>query len=242
MSNFSGKLFIAFVLISINFIGQNLQNDLLVDDSHSSIELKFRPEINRTPLVLNQSYYIPELKDSITILKLKFYVSNISFYQSEEFIAQAEQRYFLFDLEDKKSMYRSIVLPNNAEFDNVKFNIGVDSTTQMKGAQGGDLDPMHGMYWSWQSGYVNFKLEGSAKSCPGRNHVFQFHIGGFQSPYNSLQNVHLSFDQKDELIIILSLDTLFTQANITQDYKVMSPSERAIGFADQLPQIFNVKP
>jgi len=52
----------------------------------------------------------------------------------------------------------------------------------------------------------------------------------------------LSFDQKDELIIMLSLDTLFTQANITQDYKVMSPSERAIGFADQLPQIFNVTP
>ena len=75
--------------------------------------------------------------------------------------------------------------------DKIKFNLGIDSLTNVSGVMGGDLDPTKGMYWTWQSGYINFKMEGSSAVCPTRNHEFQFHIGGYQDPFYAMQTLEL---------------------------------------------------
>jgi hypothetical protein len=237
----SGLILIVFLFINSSVFGQE-RLSAIEGGIKTSIELRFQPELGGEPVALNQMYYIPQLKDSLSIRKLKFYISDISFYKSEERTAQAQQRYFLFNIEDEASMHRLIKLPRKVDFDEVRFNIGVDSTTQMKGAQGGDLDPMHGMYWTWQSGYINFKLEGQSMSCPGRNHVFQFHIGGFQAPFNAIRTVQFPVQQKDTLIIHMNLEMILTRANLTESFEMMSPSEKAMSFADQLPQLFTLKP
>ncbi len=226
--------------MQMSVYGQGPMNTDVEAAKKSTLQLEFQPDINGAPLVLNHSYYVPELKDSASVRRLKFYISDISFFKSDKRVAQAEQRFFLFNMEDNPSMQRQIELPKNIDFDEVRFTIGVDSTTQMKGVQGGDLDPMHGMYWTWQSGYINFKLEGQSKSCPGRKNVFQFHIGGFQAPYNSIRNVRLSTERKENLVIKMNLDNVLTKANITENYEVMSPNVKAMQFADQLPQLFTV--
>ena len=110
----------------------------------------------------------------------------------------------------------------------------------MLGVQGGELDPTNGMYWSWQSGYINFKFEGTALSCPARKHVFQFHIGGFQAPYNTLQSVQLPLEHSDTLNLKLDLNLLLTKENITENYQVMSPNQKAMTFAKQLSHLFSI--
>ena len=59
-----------------------------------------------------------------------------------------EQQFFLIDLEYPTSLRRQLPLKKISQWDSIHFIVGVDSATQLKGAQGGDLDPMHGMYWS----------------------------------------------------------------------------------------------
>ena len=123
------------------------------------------------------------------------------------------------------------------QWDSIHFIVGVDSATQLKGAQGGDLDPMHGMYWSWRSGYINFKCEGVSSSCPSRNNAFMFHIGGFQAPFNTIQSVSLPV-YSDTVVLQIDLTPLLTLSSITQNYEVMSPSAKAMTFANQFPSLF----
>ena len=73
----------------------------------------------------------------------------------------------------------------------IQFNIGIDSLTNVSGALGGDLDPQKGMYWAWQSGYINTKIEGRSPHCKNRKNAFQFHIGGYLQPFYAIRRVEM---------------------------------------------------
>ncbi|MFT5878675.1 MAG: hypothetical protein ACI8SA_002545 [Dokdonia sp.] len=192
--------------------------------------------LNHKPLVLGQIVFIPEINDSVKIDRLRFYISDIFFSNTFSTINYTKKRFFLIDLENSSSLSHALSL-NSYTFDYLHFQVGVDSATQMQGAQGGDLDPMHGMYWSWRNGYVNFKCEGTTPICPGRNNEFIFHIGGFQEPFNSIQRVTLPI-YSDSIVVQVDLTPLFTPVNITTNFKVMSPSVKAMELANQLPSLF----
>lgn len=38
----------------------------------------------------------------------------------------------------------------------------------------GDLDPLNGMYWAWNSGYINMKIEGITPKCQDATIYFNF--------------------------------------------------------------------
>ncbi|MBX7204752.1 MAG: hypothetical protein K1X81_04975 [Bacteroidia bacterium] len=66
----------------------------------------------------------------------------------------------------------------------IKFIIGVDSLRNVSGAQTGALDPGNGMFWTWSSGYIQFKLEGTTVNPSGN---FAYHIGGFKGAYSAVK-------------------------------------------------------
>ena len=90
------------------------------------------------------------------------------------------------------------------------------------------------MYWTWQSGYINFKLEGTSSLCPARKNKFYWHIGGYSPPYNTLRQVSLKTNGK----VSIQLDKLFEEIDISEEYQVMSPSDGAVQIADKLPSLF----
>ena len=212
-------------------------------DTNSSreIHIQIKPVIGNQTLELLTNYYLNQIEDSVKIEKLRFYISNLSFSTNGNLIETQGQQYFLMDLEKPESLQMNLEVETLEALTAIQFQIGVDSATQMKGAQGGDLDPMHGMYWSWRSGYINFKCEGTSLSCPGKNNEFLFHIGGFQAPYNTIQSVKLPI-QSDRIILELDLSLLLSKQNITQNHKVMSPNQKAMTLANQFPQLFSVLP
>ena len=93
-------------------------------------------------------------------------------------------------------------------FNTIAFNLGIDSITNVSGAQGGDLDPTKGMYWAWQSGFINIKLQGTSNSCPPPKNEFEFHLGGYQYPFNSLQTIILKTGNEKKLRYFLILKNL----------------------------------
>ena len=110
--------------------------------------------------------------------------------------------------------------------DELSFNLGVSSDMNTTGAHSGALDPSNGMFWSWQSGYINFKIEGISPSSKTRQNKFQFHIGGYQSPYNTLRRLTFILN-KQTTQLNLNLEGFFERTKLAVDNQIMVPGEKA---------------
>jgi hypothetical protein len=105
---------------------------------------------------------------------------------------------------------------------------------------GEDLDPTKGMYWTWQSGYINLKLEGQSKICPSRNNLFNFHIGGYQYPYNSIQKLNFFIKDSKRIVFHLDISKLLNGVQLNEVYEIMSPGKKALNFAQLFANSINV--
>ncbi|MFT5800721.1 MAG: hypothetical protein ACI956_000525 [Nonlabens sp.] len=208
--------------------------------SDTDIKISFTPVFQNTPLSL-ESEEGQTISDSIDIETFKCYISNVRLYDGEQVVFKEENSYHLLDASDSKSLQWLLPITKAHSFSHIQFNIGIDSLTNSSGAFGGDLDPTNGMYWTWQSGYINFKLEGTASNCPARQNRFQFHLGGYQGPYNTLQEVRLKVNQDKEINIQIAIDVLLSQIDLKTEYQIMSPNEEAMKIANRLPDLFTVK-
>ncbi len=190
--------------------------------------LQFSFSCGSTKLNINDS--LIQLNDSndLQIKALKFYVSNIQFLKNGKVALEEKNSSHLVDVSDAKSFQISIENKKNIEFDELKFDLGIDSTTNVSGAMGGDLDPTKGMYWAWQSGYINFKLEGTSKVCNTRNNEFQFHLGGYLQPNYCLQTLSFPLVNQGEINIDLDVRKIFEQIDLAKTNHIMSPSAEAV--------------
>jgi hypothetical protein len=144
-----------------------------------------------------------------------------------------------FKKENPYQLYLNSV--KEVEFNQLYFQLGIDSTTNMDGVKSNDLDPSNGMYWTWQSGYINYKLEGISKICPARKNSFQFHIGGYQYPYNSLQKVTISTNTTENINLYFDLEELLLKIDISSTFQIMSPSEKSNKIAKLIGESFYIK-
>ncbi len=130
-------------------------------------------------------------------------------------------------IDGKKSNEYNIQLNHSCcdEITAFQFQLGVDSLTHYQEIGCCGLEPGSDLYWTWQSGYIGFKLEGQDKKS---NH-WQYHLGGFQAPNRSDQKVtfYPTDTHHQNWIIQLHLtEKLFHEFNQTP-FKVMSPSQKS---------------
>ena len=196
-------------------------------------KIEFKVQLAGEDVELDKDYFVG--RQTLALSKCKFYISMVSL---EWRIPN--KNYHLIDLSNKKSL--SIKVPNAIK--NPSFftaTIGIDSATNVAGVYGGDLDPTNGMYWTWQSGYINIKLEGTSTNCPARKNKFQFHLGGYSYPFNSSRNVTYKIKPKgDTYFVYINLDTFFKDIDLSKDYQVMSPNKKAMEYSDLFAQCFTV--
>jgi hypothetical protein len=196
-----------------------------------------------TKITLNfevDSLIVHTPNDTIHITNLKFYISNIQLLQAKDTLWTEPNSHHLIDILSPTTTTNT--LNYNGKFDAIQFNLGIDSTTNEAGAQGKDLDPTKGMYWTWQSGYINFKLEGISKLCPTRKHQFQFHLGGYTAPNNAIQTITLPISNPTQKISLqIHLAQLFKSIDLTKQNEIMSPSQEAVVLAQLIAKAFRVK-
>lgn len=200
--------------------------------------LLFNFTFQEQALNLGQKYYSGELNDTLQIDRLKLYIGQLSFWKGNQEVYRLEKEYHLLDASNEASL--EITYPPGVDFDQIRFRLGVDSLTNVAGVQGGDLDPTQGMYWAWQSGYINFKLEGTSPICPGRNNRFQYHLGGFQAPFASSQEVHLNIEDLERFKIDLPVDGLLEVLDLREAYQIMSPRKTAVELSEWIADLFKV--
>jgi hypothetical protein len=233
-SSLQGRIHCFLLLVGLLFCG-------VLQAQTRTVHIRFAPTYAGVPLELGAHYSLSS-QDSVVFETLRFYVSELRLLQDDEAVAAMAPHHRLLDTEDDATLTFAVAVDPKTPFNKIAFQLGIDSATNSAGALAGDLDPIHGMYWAWQSGYINWKLEGRTPICPARNHVFQFHIGGYKAPYNSLQQVELAITASDEIVIQVAIDRLVMQLDLKATYEIMRPCEKAIELAGLIQGIFTVVP
>ena len=208
-------------------------------DAQKALSISFVPVINHEPIALDSNYRSGDI--SLSISNLKFYISELALFNNDTFVASVGKQHHLFDLEIPSSRHIYQEINQMGHFNQIRFKIGIDSLTHTEGVFEGDLDPVHGMYWTWQSGYIHFKLEGKSPDCPTRQNKFQIHVGGYQAPNNTFRKIILPIVASSTLNIEIALDKIIQRMFGRQLFQIMSPGPTAVALADLFPQIFQIK-
>jgi hypothetical protein len=217
--------------MSLNVFAQNAD----------SILVSIGVDINGNPMMLDDSTYVLLNGNKIKIETLKFYISEVQLYQNETLYYSEPNRFHLVDISDPATLRFKISPSSPNNFNMIKFDLGIDSTTNVSGAMGGDLDPTKGMYWTWQSGYINFKMEGTCYNGQGQKRKFEFHLGGYTFPFNALQKVALKTENMDHIQIVLDLGRFFSHVDVSTQKNIMSPSTESLIISKILANSFGIK-
>lgn len=149
------------------------------------LQLEFDHRFNEQALVFNTPF-LSRTGDSLSISMLKYYISNIALQRADGSWWTQDESYYLVDAQLMASTLLQINQIPPGEYTHLRYTVGVDSLRNVSGAQTGALVPSNGMFWSWNSGYIFFKLEGNSPQAAG---PVQFHIGGYSGVYAAQQSI-----------------------------------------------------
>ena len=204
-----------------------------------SLSLNFNVKFNHEPLSFRKQY-ITSNKDTVAFETFKCYISSVQIYYSDNSIFTEKDSYHLLDIENPNSLYFPIAKATNKIISKVVFNIGIDSLTSNAGALAGDLDPTKGMYWAWQSGYINMKIEGKSSSCKTRKNEFQFHIGGYTQPNYAMKKVELE-PKNSSPEVTIDVAEFFSQIKLSETNSIMIPGKKSMELADYSVKMFKTE-
>lgn len=175
--------------------------------------------------------------DTITITNLKLYISNIRLLKKGEEIWKDVEIAHLIDL--KKNIGFDLNRSSEIVYDEIRFDIGIDSLTNVSGAFSGALDPTKGMYWSWQSGYINFKLEGYKNNNSIKSNLFKYHIGGYMPPFNPIQS--FSFKTRNKQIdITFDMKLFLSELDLENQKNIMRPCKESVELANLISKVIYI--
>jgi hypothetical protein len=209
-----------------------------------SLVLSFQHMAGTNELVLGNSF-VNSRGDTIIVQRFKYYLSNFSLTDDKGKIVPLPDTYFLIDEADPSSKTITLTVPDIA-ITGIGFLIGVDSIKNVSGIQTGVLDPLKGMFWTWNSGYVMAKIEGRSSSSTIAGRSFTYHIGGFRSPMNVLRTVAFPIEgnyRPKNITISADINQWFkskSELKIAETPVCHSPGPLAVRIADNYRTMFSI--
>ncbi len=210
-----------------------------------SLQLKFVALAGQQPLVLLDSTYHTTLNEPVTFRNFLFYISHIQLKDDNGHEIPLKNEYYLINATD--AAFKAIDLPVKPQhIASITFTVGVDSIKNVSGIQTGSLDPMRGMFWTWNTGYIFAKLEGNSPASKAPAHYVTYHIGGYKHNENALRVIHFNLPQKKSVHQInIGADVLawFNKPHplSIQEHPIChSPGKLAMQIADNYAQMFHI--
>lgn len=209
----------------------------------AQLNLRFKPLLNGKELYPDSMYLKTVSGDSISIRVLKFYISGIALHDDKNETWTEMHSFHLLDIHKPSTLELVLGTPELSKARNLTFLLGIDSAINTAGAMGGDLDPVNGMYWTWQSGYINIKLEGWYYRKGNAPVEFQYHLGGYKFPYATTQEIKIEIPESHTIVIPIDVGGFLSSIDIASLNHLMTPGADAfrlsIAAARMLPE--NVK-
>ena len=201
------------------------------------VHLNFQKE----PLVLKDKKYVTKTNDTVTITKMKFYLSNFVLELEDGSEYKESNSVHLVDAETLGSLRFNLKNVPDLKIKNIRFAVGIDSKNSISENFEGDLDPALGMYWAWNTGYVNMKLEGKSSSCTNVKKEFQLHIGGYLPKQNALQEIVLNVpDEKGTIDMDVELSKWLDAISLKETNSIMIPGDKAIAMVQMYKNMFQI--
>jgi hypothetical protein len=217
---------------------------LMSNKKDLALSLSFHHYIGNQKLVLDDTL-VNVFGEKMVVRKFRYYITNLAWVYEDGNREDQSSGYFLIDEADGHSKIISIIQPEK-KTKALEFTIGVDSIHNCSGIQTGVLDPMQGMFWTWNTGYIFAKLEGNAPVAQTAAHAFTYHIGGFKNAENAIRKIQLPIqDARSTKIINIKVD-INAWFNGKQDLPIAkiptchSPGQLAVQFADNYARMFSM--
>lgn len=154
-----------------------------------SLKVSFENYVGQSKLSLGSSDYVNAAGNVFDVSSLKYYISNLNLSGASGSVFV--NKYFLIDESDHSTLTFILNDIPVETYDSFGLVVGVDSARNVSGAQTGALDPIKGMFWDWNTGYVMARMEGSSAESGALGDQLSFHIAGFKGPHNVIKNIEL---------------------------------------------------
>lgn len=142
-----------------------------------NVNLVFNNTAGGAAIEADKILYTNAAGNKYSISLLKYYVTNCVLVDANGTEFKAGN----YDLIDafKMSQFGNAKLSDvpNGNYKMLRFYLGIDRQRNHNGAQDGDLDPIHGMIWTWNTGYLFMKHEGLFITNAGDTTGMEYHFG-----------------------------------------------------------------
>jgi hypothetical protein len=193
------------------------------------------PSLGIQPIELGKDYFVG--KESWCFQTVKFYISELTSTSAKGKVLNRIPT-TLVNLEDSSSQSIGEI---DAEAVRIDFLLGTDSLCNVSGILEGALDPINGMYWAWNSGYINVKSEGLYRDSTGKEFPFEFHIGGYLAPNETVRSISFSIDPKKGVPqLVIHMDEWLKFAFDKEVYSLMIPGKMAAALATKVHDSFQL--
>ncbi len=159
-----------------------------------NLKIRFEAMVDTNVLALGSQMYTNQAGNTFNVTTYQYYISNIKLTKSDGSVWIETNSYHLIDYSDDATTLLNLANVPFGNYTAIAFTIGVDSLRNVSGAQTGDLDPSKGMFWSWNSGYIMAKFEGTSPQSTANAQKLTFHIGGFSGTNNVIKTIAPSFN------------------------------------------------
>ena len=207
---------------------------------NGTVKIEFTNMVGANKLSLNDAWYLNANGDSFKVSKFNYYISNVKLIKAAATYAEKES-YHLIQQSVASSQSFDLADVPYGKYSGITLTIGVDSLRNVSGAQTGALDPANGMFWTWSTGYIMLKLEGTSPKAPSGS--ISFHAGGYAGANASQRTVTMNFpseitvakDGVNHVHVDADVLKLFkspNQYNFANTYNISTAGAAAKGFAD----------
>ena len=199
--------------------------------------LLFRLSVSNSDIICGNRMPIETGKD-IIVDRFSFYISHLKFYGQGTLIHENTEPLLIHVCENPQK----VSIPVHC--DSIAFTLGIDSVIQEKGPLKGNLDPIHGFYWTWQSGYIHLKFEGhllNDEKLKETQMPFTLHLGGYRGENQCI--IARGFSRKTGCNTLrFYLDTLLESEVFLNKPSVMSPGPQARKMAEIITDAIKLEP
>ncbi|MCP9770656.1 hypothetical protein EGI22_22345 [Lacihabitans sp. LS3-19] len=254
------KLSIALVMGISIFFAACEKSDSIGPNDKNDLSMYFENMVGTEPITLGTKTYTSGAGEDFTITTLNYFISNISIKKRDGTELKFADQYFLVKETDENSKTITLKDVPAGDYSSISFMVGVDSAKSVSDVsqRTGVLDPASygtdNMYWSWNSGYIFFKMEGTSTKSTGAGNGYKLHIGGFggmsAKTANNLRTITLPFGTDAAQVrkniapeIHLGIDVLKvfgSNVKIADKNEIMNPT-LGIPVADNYKNMFDVE-
>ena len=206
-------------------------------DAEPKIKVIFHTTVNGQEVQSGVDYNRTD-GESFQVDLMKYYISHFALVNEVGDSLMINDHTLIDPINQKKSFSKDV--ESTGSFQHVRFLLGVDELHNHSGNQEGDLDPVNGMIWTWSTGYIFFKHEGTFLDTSGASLPLLYHYGQDRALVTADLPIAIDIEEGKsyEIHIDLNLAQLYKDIAFTDNNVHQSAGSADNAWIDALKQNF----